>query len=218
MREYLKRFLEIVLELIFPKEEKVIFLEKLISARDLRSLPKADNSFQNHFSLFSYKDPLVKELVWQIKYHKHPLFTKEVGVLLYEEILDMLSDKELFDGNSETLLIPVPMSLKRRRLRGFNQTEEIAKAIIANDNTNALSYSQTLISKKETKTQTEMRSKEERMKNAVGAYIIQDRELVKNKKVIVIDDVRTTGVTFREIEYVLRQAGASEVFCFSIAH
>ncbi len=218
MKDWIERFQNWLLEIIFPRGEKLIHLENLAQNNQLRSLSGGESS-GNHFSLFSYQDPLVKELVWQIKYRRHPLLTKEVGTLLYEEILETISDKTFFENCPGITLIPVPMSRKRKRTRGWNQTEEIAKAILINDTTHILNYSGALLNKKEgSLPQTETSSKKERIKNAIGAYTANDPLSVKEKTIIVIDDVKTTGATFQEIERVLRETGASQVLCFSIAH
>ncbi len=108
------------------------------------------------------------------------------------------------------IVIPVPIRKNKLRERGFNQAEIIGEILFENK------LQKNLISKiKETKEQKHL-SKEEREKNLKNCFKINDKEKIKNKKILLIDDVITTGSTLREISTLLLEKGSGEVYAFSL--
>jgi predicted amidophosphoribosyltransferase len=69
---------------------------------------------------------------------------------------------------------------------------------------------------KETPAQMEL-PKEERIKNTKGVFSVKNLEKIKNKKILLIDDVYTTGATMEECAKILKRAGASEVWGVAVA-
>lgn len=208
-----------VTDMLFPRGEKAEQLIFLAKTHALRTLEQSEKRKESHVSLFSYKNPLVRELVWQIKYHHNQELINEIGSLFYEEIFALLSDSLLFEKNKKILLLPVPMSKNRRRERGYNQTEEITEAIITQDIAKILDYQKNILRKKEgVIPQTKTSEKKDRLKNIIDAFTISDPSLIKGRFVIIIDDVETTGATLGEIHRILERAGAAEVFSFTIAN
>ena len=105
---------------------------------------------------------------------------------------------------SYDIIIPVPMSKRNKKLRGYNQTEiitnEISKSI------GITNVSDGLIKVKQTKKQSSL-NKEARFLNIKDAYIVNDKykTYLKNKKIIIFDDIYTTGATINEcLELVLK--------------
>lgn len=166
------------------------------------------------YSATSYQEPLVKKMIHLLKYQP---FAKELSKPLSSLIIAHLKllgkDKNYFN---QFVLIPVPLHKKQIKKRGFNQSEEIAKEISLYLNipiiSNALSRT------KQTASQTKL-NKEERKKNVKGAFKINPatRNLIKNKNILVVDDVFTTGSTIEECAKVLRQAGTNEVWGMTVA-
>jgi ComF family protein len=104
--------------------------------------------------------------------------------------------------------VPVPLSKKKLRWRGFNQAEEIAKELA-----NFLKIpliSDCLIKTKETKDQVEL-SEKERKENVKGAFYIKNKEKIAGKNVLLVDDVFTTGATMEEAAKVLNEAGSEKI-------
>ncbi|MGI5899208.1 MAG: ComF family protein [Christensenellales bacterium] len=108
------------------------------------------------------------------------------------------------------LIVPVPISKRRRYKRGFNQS-----AIIAAEVSRRLNIpSRELIKKKKhTKAQSDL-GRDERITNVIGAYESLD---AKNLKILLIDDVLTTGATTLECRFVLMRSGASRVYILCAA-
>jgi len=219
MKDILASLFEKILDIIFPKKGRVKELSLLSDKNELAGLPTPEEQFSSSVSsLFSYKDPLVRTLVWQIKYKKDKKLINAVGKLLFETILADLGDKKFFI-NGEIALIPIPMTTSRRNERGFSQTEEIAEVIIKMDEEKIIDYlPNALIKIKETSSQTKTKSKSERLENLKGSFSVSQKEIITGKTIILIDDVVTTGSTQLEAKRVLKDAGAKEIYTYTIAH
>ena len=117
------------------------------------------------------------------------------------------------------LIIPVPMTDRARRKRGYNQTERLAESIEAcllqKDVAAEINF-RLLEKKRETSSQKKM-NVQERRKNVEGAYRVIDRKACKGKTVLLIDDIMTTGATASECAERLLKAGASAVYFLAIA-
>lgn len=167
--------------------------------------------------LYPYKDKRIRAVIWELKYRENILPLEYIGRRLYEEIIALASDIVLFDSNAEFLLIPIPISNERRRERGYNQSELIARAILENDTERTLLYAPQWFTKiKDTPAQSHSQSKQERMSNLHDCFSADPR--VENKYIILIDDVVTTGSTLSEARRTLLSAGVINVFAFTIAH
>lgn len=158
-----------------------------------------------------YRDPPIAELIMRLKYKG----AKEISGILAGFIISHLELVQ-FDASKECLIMPVPLHKKRLAKRGFNQSELIARKISEQLNiplkTNALRRI------KNTTPQTEVAQREKRRENVKNAFSCTLPEKVKNKTVILVDDVTTTGATINECARALRQAGAKTVIAFIAAH
>lgn len=112
-----------------------------------------------------------------------------------------------------TIVIPVPLHPKRLRWRGFNQSLEIAK--IFTDNLDLMLNYSDLLKTKYTKPQAKLK-KEKRKENILNSFVWQGQNL-KNKNIILIDDVSTSGSTLSECAKILKQNGAGEVWGLVVA-
>lgn len=116
------------------------------------------------------------------------------------------------------LILPVPMTEFRKRERGYNQAEELAKAV--ERELTALGYEvelrlRTLIKRKDTAMQKHMHFSE-RAENVASAYHVRERKVCKGRRILLIDDIMTTGATGDICAKRLLSAGAKEV-CFLVA-
>ncbi len=213
-----KNLFGILLDIILPPRTNFAIVRKL-GEKEILNLPKAPPLEDAGWiqSLFHYKDSRVKAIIWELKYKENTRALEWIGKLLFEEILALISDISLFSNTAEFLLIPIPISSERRYERGYNQSEYIAKAILENDADHILLYAPQWFAKiNETPTQNKSESREQRMKNLVGCFGADPR--VDGKYIILVDDVVTTGSTLLESRKTLLEAGARDVFAFTIAH
>ena len=119
-------------------------------------------------------------------------------------------------GDAKLLLIPVPLHRSRRRSRGFNQAELLARAAQKRLSGKIELVSDALIRQRETVSQVGL-SREERIENMRDAFRVNDRNRVKGRNVIVVDDVMTTGTTLSECARILKRAGANQVWAATVA-
>lgn len=91
------------------------------------------NVGKNILSLFDYRTPLVKEAVWMLKYRGNKKIAALLAALLYDELLGFLEEYAPLTNFTEPLLIPIPLSRKRERERGFNQCELLCNELMRLD-------------------------------------------------------------------------------------
>jgi ComF family protein len=120
------------------------------------------------------------------------------------------------------LVVPVPLWTGKRRTRGFNQAEEIARALagaLASGGTASTSIqldTTPLVRQRETASQTGL-TRHQRRANVRGAFAVVKHEAVRARSILLVDDVMTTGTTAGECARVLLRAGAKEVFVATVA-
>ncbi len=143
----------------------------------------------------------VKEMVHHLKYSGFVSLSEHLGELICQQISTQF-DKLDF------IVVPVPLYETRQNRRGFNQSELIARYVSAKLN---LPGGDALIRQIDTKPQVEL-SREKRLKNLENAFSCVDPDLVLDRKILLIDDVATTGATLNECAKVLKSAGAKEIW------
>ncbi len=150
-------------------------------------------------AMWSYRDPRVKKIIKGIKYRRYKDLIKEI--------------MERVDGNIEAdFIVPIPLYWQRLNDRGFNQAEEIARYL---DKQKLVDI---LVRKKKTKPLAEMRTKEERSEEIKGVFELKkEAKRIVGKKILLVDDVYTSGATMREAAKVLKRNGAREVWGWVLA-
>jgi ComF family protein len=154
------------------------------------------------------KKGTVQQLLHQLKYNSRP----EIGVALGK-----IYGKQLLAVNSLVdydLLIPVPLHKSRLRKRGYNQSAKFAEGlsqvlgISVNENA--------LIRRSPTVSQTK-KSRMERWQNVKSAFSVIEAPLLRNRSIVLIDDVITTGATIEAIAKPLLYAGCKKIAVICIA-
>lgn len=112
------------------------------------------------------------------------------------------------------LVMPVPLHKRRLRRRGFNQALLLA-SIVADRFQRSLVYDN-LLRVRDTRPQVEL-SGTERTRNVRGAFAVVKASEIVEQRVLLIDDVFTTGATMNECAAVLKSAGALAVTCLTLA-
>lgn len=169
-------------------------------------------------AVFDYRNPLIRHAIWRFKYKNVRGFAEIFGDRLYEEIVGGLGDSLYLSKDATFLLVPIPLHKKRLRTRGYNQSELIARAILKNDTENIFEHApKALVRVRETKPQAKSEKRAARLQNLRGAFRA-DPECVRNKNILLIDDVTTTGATLSEARKTLLSAGARSVRAYAVAH
>ncbi|MDI6602651.1 MAG: ComF family protein [Patescibacteria group bacterium] len=228
----LKKFTNFLLELFFPKFCFNCRAEGDYLCQDCQATLEIAkqhqpitpyNSNQNLKDLYfavNYQSPLIKNLIQKFKYEPFvKKLAKPLSALIIEHF-QLLDNKPPFFASSPTnpqseyILIPVPLDKKKLKRRGFNQAEEIGKEL-----SSFLAIPlipDCLIKIKETIPQVKLTA-QTRKKNVKGAFFIKNKNLVKDKKILLVDDVYTTGSTMEEAARVLKVAGAKEIIGIVVA-
>lgn len=154
---------------------------------------------------FLYEGAISHAIV-NFKFHNAKYFFKPLSAYLakcyYEH--DMQAD----------LMLCVPMTEQKQMQRGYNQAAMLAKYL---SDYIHVPFDEKLIKKiKSTSNQVDL-SFEERSDNVKGAFLLTDRSKVKNKVVLLVDDVLTTGATSEECAKLLKKAGAKKVLVLCLA-
>ncbi|MFA6430544.1 MAG: phosphoribosyltransferase family protein [Candidatus Paceibacterota bacterium] len=215
----IKKIFETILSILLPKEEKILEIENLNSEYIVRELPKAAETNNPKFkALFQYKNKIVKQAIWEIKYKKNKGILEKFSKALYDFILEEIGDELLFNNFQSPILVPIPTSKENLRERGYNQCELIIKELIKIDGGENFSTDFKALKKiKETKHQAKTKNKMQRLKNLDGCFYV-DKERIKGKNIILIDDVITTGATMKEARQALEEAGTKKVIGFALGH
>lgn len=213
---------EIILDFIFPPSKDAQKVSHT-TAEDVAHTAKRASDDQglesdDIFPIFDYKDETIRTLIWELKYKRNQKSISILGKILSDELLAILADLRTWKNFNNPILIPLPLSKERQRERGFNQTlllaQEIKKYV-----ENTIELKPELLSKiKHTDTQTSQSSKQERMNNLKGCFQANNSELIKNRNVILLDDVITTGATIHEARNTLLKAEAKRVIAVTVAH
>ena len=214
-----------ILDLFFPKFCLNCQKEGTFLCQDCQAILDISNShhppskfgggLNDLYWAVEYKNPLIKNL---IKIFKYEPFVKELAKDLASLVIahfQLLDEKPSFlKKNPDYVLVPVPLEKRKLKWRGFNQVEEIGKEI--SKFLNIPLINDILFKIKETPPQVEL-SEKEREENIKGVFIIRNRKKISGKKILLVDDVYTTGSTMKECAQLLKKAGAKEVIGIVIA-
>lgn len=160
--------------------------------------------FDKAYSVFSYEGAVQKAIL-EMKFGNLATYAK-----VFAKYLVFLAEKHNLTYDVVTF---APMSKKSKRKRRYNQAQLLAKYFCDILGKEQL-LAETVVKVKDTVPQEKL-SKTERKTNLIGAY--KACADVKGKRVLVIDDVKTTGATLNECAKVLKRAGATEVIAITVA-
>jgi len=211
---------EVTAEIIFPKRCRIcrgygsFICQDCKELLDISSVHNPDRSrkyLKDIYSAGSYENKYLEKIIHNFKYEP---FCQGLGTDLAQLIIDHFQLAQIDLSLRGPVIVPVPLADKRIRWRGFNQAQVIAERLgtflcIPVD-TDVLKRT------RETKTQTGL-DRPARHKNINGAFNCKKTDSIKNKSVLIIDDVVTTGATMEECARVLIENGASSVTGISIA-
>lgn len=167
---------------------------------------------QNHHKDFDiarssliYENEVIK-LVHGLKFHNKKWLSKYMARFMVDTYNENALDADL--------IVPVPISNERFRERGYNQSMLLASFIAKEIDIKV--YENIIVKTKNNLRQSELSSKERR-ENVKGCYKVIDKSKIKDKKVLVVDDLLTTGSTASEIAKKLKSAGAKCVYVLAFS-
>lgn len=154
--------------------------------------------------LFYYDSEFSRHIIRALKYHITSFKADYIANLLYMK----LPQKVDFDA-----VVYPPRSDKNKRKYDFDQAEMLSKALAGKLGIPCIKAIKRSKSRKEQK----LLSAEQRFKNVKGAFEVDAAELSGMKRVILLDDVMTTGATLNECTRLLKRAGIAKIFAITVA-
>ncbi|HRI79846.1 MAG TPA: phosphoribosyltransferase family protein [Cyclobacteriaceae bacterium] len=199
--------------------------EDILCTSCLSDLPKTnyhraqDNPVKNKFSgrllvkhgwafLKFRKSGMVQHLLHQLKYNNHP----EVGIRLGQTFgLELMNSgfKNEFD-----LIIPVPLHASRKRQRGYNQSAQFAAGL---SEVLQIPWDESISIRTQSRVTQTKKSKAERWENVKDVFALGDNNSIREKKILLVDDVITTGATLEACGQHILSSGCSELSIACIA-
>ena len=183
-------------------------------------LPNADNKaivqrFEGRVKLahtLSYlyfkKGSNVQTLLHKLKYASQPLIGEKLGLWYGTELYEQ-GFKDVFD-----IIVPVPLHALRQKKRGYNQSEAFGKGLAQGLNIEQITHA--FVRTQYTDTQTK-KQRMERADNVENIFHIKDISALQNKRILLVDDVVTTGATLFECVLSLEKAQPKSISVATIA-
>ena len=156
-----------------------------------------NKNFIEHYYFFWYKD-LIRSQIISLKFNERPYISQTIAYFL-KKMKKSFEKLKIYD-----IIIVVPVSRKRRNERGYNQSELIARAI--SKTLGIPIVKNVLVKIKKTVPQSSL-NKVQRAENSNGVYSAKNHTKLRNKKILLIDDIYTTGSTLNECANALIQKG-----------
>ncbi len=159
-----------------------------------------------------YYSPILKKIIKNIKYRLATEVWQEFYQIIKPEVIKKLGFYKKLSSNF--IIQPIPLTKNKYNERGFNQAKIISVFF-----QKFLNYPivDLLVRKKETLAQAQLESLGKRYQNVRGAFQVVDKKYLNNKKVILVDDVVTSGSTVKEAARVLKRAGVKKVYVLALA-
>ena len=168
---------------------------------------KTSSYFDEHIFLFNYNGE-IRNAILNYKFHEKP-YIYRTFVNFIENNKKICNEIKKYD-----IIMPVPISNNRIKYRGYNQSAILARKIASKLKIKYINNN--LIKIKDNKPQSSL-NYEERIKNVKDVYKLKNIIKVKNKNILIVDDIFTTGSTVNECSKVLLKSGANKIGIFTIA-
>ena len=220
-----------LISLFFPHlceacDQPLVKGEDILCSHCLHKLPrtnahKIDNIFitaklyvkLNISGIYSFlyfrKQSSVQKLLHKLKYKNKPQIGTFLGKLFGSELAEAGINFSSYD-----FIVPVPLHKSRQRRRGYNQSEKFSSGLSEVLN---IPVNQSIIQRIHKSTTQTRKTRQQRWENVKDIFYVYHAEEIKNKRILLIDDVITTGATLEASANKLIEAGVSEISVLTIA-
>lgn len=219
-----------LLNLFYPKTcqicEKILVInERVICVNCIHELPVTNFHLDNENMvkkvfygrmeieqatalLLFHKKGSVQKLIHQLKYRGHTEIGSFLGDWLGADLVDTSTFKNI------EAVVPVPLHRKKLKSRGFNQVEGFGKAIA---NALGVPYLDNVLLKKSFSNTQTVKARLGRWGNIEETFVLANDSLIKNKHVLLVDDIITTGATLEACAAVIKDAGGVKISIATMA-
>lgn len=186
----------------------------------IRSIPSpAYGKSKDIISLFDYRNKIIRKALWALKYKGGRRIGGILGGRMHVKVIEVMRSDSVARDFKQAVLIPIPLSKKRLRERGFNQSEILAKELSYRDRERSFTVDTSVLYRvRDTGSQALIRDREMRMNNVRECFAVNNKNKIIGKNIILIDDITTTGATLEEARETLLRAGAKQVIGITVAH
>ncbi len=219
--EKIRILIHTIADLLFPDECTSCGRRgEILCTECLYQLPHALLAYGDIFSLYEYAHPVISKTIRALKYKNNWRLASILGKHLHEEFMPFLADRFPLEteSNERFIVIPVPTSNIRVHLRGYNQSELLARAFVACAPEKYELQTTTLYKIKHTESQVSLKNKQKRLGNIAGSFGVRNQDSILGRVVLIIDDVTTTSATLGEALKMARNAGARDALGITVAH
>jgi len=213
-----KKFKKYIIKILFPaqciscKKYNTFLCKNCLLKIPLRQRLKQEKPLDLLMSASFFHNKIIKKLIHGFKYDKNKELIKAIIKIIdkyfkkHPKLINTLQKRNFW-------LVPIPLSYKKHKIRGFNQAKIIAQSISKKYNLKIF-YP---LAKKTTKPQARLNLKQRR-ENIKGAFFIKKYFKNKiNKNICLIDDTATTKATLKQAAKILKENNAKKIWAFTIA-
>lgn len=168
------------------------------------------------FHLASYKNPFARAALIEIKTTPNKKIASVMGKMLFDALVE--GSRERKQGTPRPLVLPIPITAKKKRERGWNQCELVLEGFRRADAEGRFEARKDILVKSRENADQVGMSRVQRFENLKDCFSVARPAEVRGRTVIVFDDIVTTGATFGDARRALEAAGAAKVICIAIAH
>lgn len=205
--QIIRTLVDISLDVIFlPSDDRV--LVRSIIPKNIQEYMCVRN-IDTVTTLMRYENVRTRALIHEAKFHGNIHAWEILGMILACELQKTIPPQK-------TVLIPIPLSIRRLRTRGYNQSQEIVRRACVTLPHCTLDAN-VLTRIRDTRPQTEL-MRTERLTNITNAFAVTSPERIYGKHVVLIDDVMTTGATLRAARATLASYRPASLRCIALAH
>jgi len=156
-----------------------------------------------------------RRLMFNLKYDAKTYMARIIADIMYDSLYDMVAKGKKCPILQGELIVPVPISQERLKARGFNQSEKIAKHL---GKKLGIPLCECALERARNTTAQRALSKKEREANMADAFFAGFKAMknIKGKKVILLDDIYTTGATAKACANILKECGVEKIYYLSL--
>jgi ComF family protein len=204
--------LQFILDTVIPPDPLIRAIE-IMSTEDFLAKAGSIGAVEmspDVISFFPYRNEVVRTALIEIKTRFNKKIIRLLGKVLCQKLIPL--------AEGRPLLIPIPMTKKSMRERGWNQCELLVKAIVTEDKGVNFEICTDELVKARKKEDQVGKGRKETFENLRGCFAVKDIERVRGRNVMVLDDIVTTGATLEEARRALTAAGVKKIILASVAH